>query len=207
MRFHLILLILTSIWTLCPDGVLLAENSDPVDTQIVMERANNLKIMLDRLLVDSNHSSIQKVIREGGESSEPLIAEALRLKSNGEQLLAEEKYMEAAIALQSALDHVFQAIRSEYDEDESTDALEFRLAEYVEVNDTFISAALRVVNGEPNKEASGLLEMAKDTRSKADMQTAKGDLEAALENLNRSTEMAQQAIMSVRNGKVIERRQ
>jgi len=166
-----------------------------------------LKSILDRLLVDSNHSSIQKVIKEGGEASEPLIAEALRLKSSGEQLLAEEKYMEAAIALQSALDHVFQAIRSEHDEDEPADALGFRLAENVEINDTFISAALRVVNGEPNKEASGLLDMAKDVRSKADMQIANGDVAAALKNLKQSTQMAQQAIMSVRNGMVIERGQ
>ncbi len=207
MRYYLILLLLTSIWTLTPDSILLAEDDDPVDTKIVIERAKNLKTMLDHLLVDSNHSSIQKVINEGGESSEPLIAEALRLKSSGERLLTEKKYLEAAIALQSALDHVFQAIRSEHDENEPADALEFRLAESVEINDTFISAALRVVNGEPSKEASGLLEMAKDVRSKADMQIANGDVVAALDNLKQSTEMAQQAIMSVRNGKVIERRQ
>ena len=207
MRNFLIPFRLTSIWILTPDAVVLAENADQADAQVVMERANNLKSILDRLLVDSNHSSIQKVIKEGGEASEPLIAEALRLKSSGEQLLAEEKYMEAAIALQSALDHVFQAIRSEHDEDEPADALGFRLAENVEINDTFISAALRVVNGEPNKEASGLLDMAKDVRSKADMQIANGDVAAALKNLKQSTQMAQQAIMSVRNGMVIERGQ
>ncbi len=207
MRTYLITLFLTSIWILTPVSTLLAQDDDPVDIQIVMERANNLKTMLDRLLVDSNHSSIQKVIKEGGDSSEPLIAEAIRLKSNGEQLLAEEEYMQAAIELQSALDHVFQAIRSEDSQHEPADALEFRLAEYVEINDTFISAAQRVVNDEPNNEASGLLELAKDVRGKADLQSANGDLAAAVESLQRSTQMAQQAIMSVRNGKVIERRQ
>jgi len=123
MRFYITALFLTLIWMLSPDTQLYAENTDPVDTQVVMERANNLKNILDRLLVDSNHSSIQKVIKEGGESSEPLIAEALRLKSSGEQLLLDKEYMQAAIALQSALDHVFKAIRSEHIQDDSADGI------------------------------------------------------------------------------------
>jgi hypothetical protein len=207
MRNQLIPLLLTSIWILSPGSILLAQDNDPVDTQAVMERANNLKDILDRLLVDSNDSSIQKVIREGGESSEPLIAEALRLKSSGEQLLAEKQYMKAAITLQSALDHVFQAIRAEDNKDESADALNVRLAEKITVNDTFLSAASRVVTGEPNKEASDLLAMAKEARSRADTDSGNGDLEAALEELEQSTRLAQQAIMSVRNGMVIERPQ
>ena len=207
MRNRLIPLLLTSIWILSPDSILLAQNNDPVDAQVVMERANNLKNILDRLLVDSNRSSIQKVIRQGGESSEPLIEEALRLKSSGEKLLAEKEYMKAAITLQSALDHVFQAIRSEDNKDEPADALNVRLAEKITVNDTFISAASRVVTGEPNKDASDLLAMAKEARSRADTKTGKGDLEAALEELEQSTRLAQQAIMSVRNGTVIERGQ
>lgn len=207
MRNYLIPLLLTSIWILSPDSILLAQDNDPADTQVVMERANNLKIMLDHLLVDSNHSSIQKVITEGGESSEPLIAEALRLKSSGEQLLAEKEYMKAAIALQSALDHVFQAIRSEHINEVPTDELNVRLAENIIVNDTFISAGSRVVTGEPNKDALDLLAMAKEARSSADTKSANGDLEAALEELEHSTHLAQQAIMSVRNGMVIERAQ
>jgi len=207
MRNYLIPLLLTSIWILAPDAVLLAQDNDQVDTQVVMERANNLKNMLDRLLVDSNHSSIQKVITEGGKSSEPLIAEALRLKSSGEQLLAEKEYMEAAITLQSALDHVFQAIRSEHIDEVPASVLNVRLSDDIIVNDTFISAASRVVTGEPNKDALDLLAMAKEARSNADTKSGDGDIEAALEELEHSTHLAQQAIMSVRNGMVIERAQ
>ena len=207
MRNYLIPLLLTSIWILAPDAVLLAQDNDQVDTQVVMERANNLKNMLDRLLVDSNHSSIQKVITEGGKSSEPLIAEALRLKSSGEQLLAEKEYMEAAITLQSALDHVFQAIRSEHIDEVPASVLNVRLSDDIIVNDTFISAASRVVTGEPNKDALDLLAMAKEARSNADTKSGDGDIEAALEELEHSTHLAQQAIMSVRNGMVIERGQ
>ena len=195
------------MWILSPDAIVLAQDNDPVDTQIVMERANNLKSMLDNLLVDSNHSSIQKVINQGGESSEPLIAEALRLKSSGEQLLAEKEYMQAAITLQSALDHVFQAIRSEHVDEVPVSVLNVRLADDIIVNDTFISAASRVVTGDPNKDALDLLAMANEARSKADKESANGDLEAALVELENSTQLAQQAIMSVRNGMVIERGQ
>jgi len=207
MRNYLVLLLLTSIWILSPDSILLARNNDPADTQFVIERANNLKNMLDRLLVDSNHSSIQKAIKQGGESSKPLIAEALRLKSGGEQLLADKEYVKAAIMLQSALDHVFQAIRSEHNGAKAADTIDARLAENITVNDTFISAALRVVTGESNQDALELLAMAKEARNRADTKTGKGNLEAALEELEKSTRLAQQAIMSVRNGMVIERQQ
>lgn len=207
MRNYLILLLLTSILLLSPDTVLFAQDHDSADTQIVMKRANNLKNLLDHLLVDSNHSSIQKVITQGGESSELLIAEALRLKSSGEQLLAEKDYMKAAIALQSALDHVFQAIRSEHVDDVPVDELNIRIAENITVNDTFMSAASRVVNSDPNKNAVELLAMAKEARSIADTKSDNGDLEAALEELEHSTHLAQQAIKSVRNGMVIEREQ
>ena len=207
MRNYLIPVLLSSMWILSPDPIALAQDNDPVDTQIVMERANNLKSMLDNLLVESNHSSIQKVIKQGGESSEPLIAEALRLKSSGEQLLAEKEYLQAAITLQSALDHVFQAIRSEDNTGEPADALDGRLEENITVNDTFIEAASRVVTGEPNKEALDLLAMAKEARNRADTKSGKGDMEAAVEELEQSTQLAQRAIMSVRNGMVIERGQ
>ena len=207
MRNYLIPVLLSSMWILSPDAIVLAQDNDPVDTQIVMERANNLKNMLDSLLVDSNHSSIQKVIKQGGESSEPLIAEALRLKSSGEQLLAEKEYMQAAITLQSALDHVFQAIRSEHNDEVPASVLNVRLADDIIVNDTFISAASRVVTGDPNKDALDLLAKAKEARSRADKESATGDLETALVELEKSTQLAQQAIMSVRNGMVIERGQ
>lgn len=207
MQNYLIPLLLSSIWILSPDSILLAQDDDPVDSQAVMERANNLKNMLDRLLVDSNHSSIQKFITQGGESSEPLIAEALRLKSSGEQLLADKEYLQAAITLQSALDHVFQAIRSEHIDEVPLDDLSVRLAENITVNDTFMSAASRVVAGDPNKDALDLLAMSKEARGNADTKSGDGDLEAALEELEHSTHLAQQAIMSVRNGMVIERAQ
>ena len=207
MQNYLIPLLLSSIWILSPDSILLAQDDDPVDSQAVMERANNLKNMLDRLLVDSNHSSIQKFITQGGESSEPLIAEALRLKSSGEQLLADKEYLQAAITLQSALDHVFQAIRSEHIDEVPMDDLRVRLAENITVNDTFMSAASRVVAGDPNKDALDLLAMSKEARGNADTKSGDGDLEAALEELEHSTHLAQQAIMSVRNGMVIERAQ
>ena len=207
MQNYLIPLLLSSIWILSPDSILLAQDDYPVDSQAVMERANNLKNMLDRLLVDSNHSSIQKFITQGGESSEPLIAEALRLKSSGEQLLADKEYLQAAITLQSALDHVFQAIRSEHIDEVPMDDLSVRLAENITVNDTFMSAASRVVAGDPNKDALDLLAMSKEARGNADTKSGDGDLEAALEELEHSTHLAQQAIMSVRNGMVIERAQ
>jgi len=207
MRNFLIPFLLTSIWILSPDAVVLAENTEQVDTQVIMERANTLKGILDRLLVDSNHSSIQKVIKEGGESSEPLITEALRLKSAGEQLLLDEEYLQAAVALQSALDHIFQAIRSEEHEYGAADAMNARLAESITVNNTFIEAALRVVTGVENQEATDLLARAKEARKTADIKSGEGDLEAAVEGLEQSTHMAQQAIRSVRNGMVIERGQ
>jgi len=207
MRNFLIPFLLTSIWVLSPDAVVLAENTEQVDTQVIMERANTLKGILDRLLVDSNHSSIQKVIKEGGESSEPLITEALRLKSAGEQLLLDEEYLQAAVALQSALDHIFHAIRSEEHEYGAADAMNARLAESITVNNTFIEAALRVVTGVENQEATDLLARAKEARKTADIKSGEGDLEAAVEGLEQSTHMAQQAIRSVRNGMVIERGQ
>ena len=207
MRNYLIPLLLTSIWILSPDSVLFAQDNVSADAQVVMERAITLKNILDRLLVESNHSSIQKVIAQGGESSDPLIAEALRLKSSGEQSLAKKEYLEAAITLQSALDHIFQAIRSEDHKDESADAFNVRLAEKITVNDTFISAASRVVTGEPNEDALDLLAMAKEARNRADTKSGKGDMEAAVEELEQSTQLAQRAIMSVRNGMVIERGQ
>jgi len=203
----LLLLLLTSAFVFLPDSILLAEGNGASDTQAVAERANNLKNILDRLLAQSNHSSIQKVINEGGDSSDPLIAEAMQLKASGEQLLDEQEYLKAAMTLQAALDRVFQAIRSHENYDASEAALEARITEAKAANDTFIAAATRVVNGDPEMNAGEYLTMAREARDEADSVAAKGDLEAALEELNKSTDLAQQAIMSVRNGMVIERGQ
>ena len=69
------------------------------------------------------------------------------------------------------------------------------------------SAAARVVNGEPNGKAVDSLAEAREARSRADASVASGDAEAALQELENSTQLAQQAIMSVRDGKVIKRGQ
>jgi hypothetical protein len=68
-------------------------------------------------------------------------------------------------------------------------------------------AATRVVNGESNGRAVEFLAEAKEVRGRADASVANGDAEAALQELEDSTQLAQQAIMSVRDGKVIERGQ
>ena len=207
MHKYLFLFFVTITWVLSPNPTVLAEETEAADTQAVIARAQNLKNILDRLLTQSNHSSIQKVINEGGDTSDPLIAEALQLKASGEQLLEEQDYLKAAMTLQAALDRVFLAIRSDEDYDASAAALDARLTEARAANDTFISAATRVVNGDPKKNAGEYLAMAVDAREEADSVAANGDLESALEELNRSTDLAQQAIMAVRNGKVIERGQ
>jgi len=148
MRNYLILLLLTGLLGLSPSTTLLAQDSQMPDTQAVIEKANNLKNLLDKLLDQSNHSSIQKALNEGGEASGPLIEEAMRLKASGEQYLAEEDYLQAAMTLQAALDQVFQAIRSNGGADQASKHTEARMAEAIAANDTFISAASRVVNGE-----------------------------------------------------------
>jgi len=207
MRYYILLLLLTGLIGLSPGPTLLAQDSQAPDTQAVIERANHLKNLLDRLLTQPNHSSIQKALNEGGESSDPCIQEALRLKSSGEQYLAEEDYLKAAMTLQAALDQVFQAIRSKDDAGEHGQDSSASLTEAIAANDTFISAATRVVNGEPNGKAVDLLALAQEARAKADASAASGDSEAALQELENSTQLAQRAIMSVRNGMVIERGQ
>jgi hypothetical protein len=63
------------------------------------------------------------------------------------------------------------------------------------------------VNGEPNGKAVELLAEASEVRGRADTSIAGGDVDTALQELEESTQLAQQAIMSVREGKVIERGQ
>lgn len=207
MRKQLMLLLMTGLLCVSPGPMLLAQDGEASDTQAVVERANNLKNLLDRLLAQSNHSSIQKLLHEGGDSSDPLVAEALRLKASGEQYLAEENYLKAAMTLQSALDHVFQAIRSQHAFPENGKDSNTRLQEAIATNDTFIAAATRVVNGQPKGEAVELLASARDARAQADASVADGDTDTALTKVENSTQLAQQAIRSVRNGMVIERGQ
>ena len=207
MRNYLLLLLLTSLLGLAPGSAPLAQDNQAADTEAVIERANHLKGLLDKLLTQSNHSSIQKTLTNGSHDNDPLIEEALRLKAEGEDALAEGDHLRAAMLLQAALDKVFQAIRSDDEEDGQEARLNARLADAIAANDTFITAATRVVNGEPNGKAVDLLAEAREVRGRADASVAKGDAEAALQELDDSTQLAQQAIMSVRDGKVIERGQ
>jgi len=207
MRNYLLLLLLTGLLGLAPGPTLLAQDKQAADTEAVIERANHLNGLLDKLLTQSNHSSIQKTLTNGSHDNDPLIEEALRLKAEGEDALAEGDHLRAAMLLQAALDKVFQAIRSDDEEDGQEARLNARLADAIAANDTFITAATRVVNGEPNGKAVDLLAEAREVRGRADASVAKGDAEAALQELDDSTQLAQQAIMSVRDGKVIERGQ
>jgi tetratricopeptide (TPR) repeat protein len=200
-------MLLACTWILLPCPLLFAQDSYSSDAQVVVERATHLKNLLDRLLEQSNHSSIQKAFNEGGEASDPLIAEALRLKASGEQYLAEEDYLKAAMTLQAALDSVFQAIRSGEGHEEAESEWNRRLAEAKASNQTFVSAATRLVEGEPNGQATDFLASALRAGAAAESIAADGDLENAIEEFEKSTHLAQQDIMSVRNGKVIERGQ
>lgn len=186
---------------------LFAAEDAPTDTQAVMERAVHLNELLDRLLEQSNHSSIHKAINDDGAANGSLIDEALRLKSSGEQALADGKYLEAAMLLQAALDHVFQAVRAENGGGGGGAELAGRLQDAISANDTFLAAAARVVESEENAEARELLGLAEQARAKADADAGSGDIAAALDGMEASTQFAQQAIMSARNGKVIERGQ
>lgn len=207
MRKYLPLFFLACYWSLSPGTMIYAQQDQVTDMQSVIERGNHLKTLLDQLLSESNHSSIHKAIDQGGEEADPLIQEALRLKADGEQLLAQEEYVKAAMALQSALDMVFQAVRSERDSSDAEEGSSTQLIEAKSINDTFITAATRVVDGERNDEALQLLVAARDARAVAEKGEAEGDLRAALRELERSTQLAQKAIMSVRNGMVIQRGQ
>lgn len=207
MRNYLPLLLLTGLLGLAPGQTLLAQDNEATDTEAVVERANNLKGLLDKLLEQSNHSSIQKTLTNGSHDNDPLIEEALRLKAEGEDALAEGDHMRAAMTLQAAMDKVFQAIRSDDENDGEEARLKARLADAIATNDTFILAATRVVNGEPNGKAVDFLAQAREARTRADASVANSDTEAALQELEDSTHLAQQAIVSVRDGKVIERGQ
>ena len=207
MRKCLVFIMLITLFGSFAASEALAQDKPAADSEAVIERANHLQGLLDKLLTESNHSSIQKTLTNGSHDNDPLIEEALLLKAQGEEALAEGDHLRAAMTLQAALDKVFQAIRSDDETDGEEARLNARLAEAIAANDTFIAAASRVVNGEPNGDAFELLTQAKDVRGRADTIVADGNTEAALEALAESTQLAQQAIMSVRDGKVIERGQ
>lgn len=201
------LLVLICCYCFVAGPVLAAQAEPPTEAQAVMDKANDLNNLLDRLLDPSNNSSIQATIHEYGDSSDPLIAEAMRLKAQGEAYLESEDYINAATTLQAALDHVFKAIRSHHDQDDDRAKLQGQLSHATTANDTFMSTASRIVGGEPNDEAVGLLELAMGARARADQNASDGDEAAALRDMEESTDLAQQAIKSARDGKVIERNQ
>lgn len=206
MRKYFFPLLMILLITLSSGPSVMARDIDRSETQAVIERAHHLKDLLDKLLSESNHSSIQETLHNGSNSGDPQLEEALRLKSSGEQFLEDEEYMKAAVTLQAALDQVFEAVRAQDNGADSADASSARLTEAITANDTFISAATRVVNGDPDSKALELLESAREARAKADASADSGDTDTALQELEISTQLAQQAIMTVRNGKVIERR-
>lgn len=189
---------------LYPASGICEQQEKPVAAKAVMDKANHLKSLLDDLLSDSNSSSIQKAIKSGDGQIKPLIDKARELKSRGEAALKEKNYLEAANHLQSSLEYVIQAIREQKSETEEPQ--KSKLEDKLKANESFISAATRVVKQESNAEATRLLEMAKDARIRAEADSKEGRNEEALAKLENSTRLAQQAIMLVRQGKVIERK-
>lgn len=207
MRKYLMFVICFAVLGLSPTTAVLAQDSPAEDSEAVIERANHLKGLLDKLLTQSNHSSIQRTLTNGSHDNDPLIEEALELKAEGENALAEGDHLRAAMTLQAALDKVFQAIRSD-DETAGEEArLNARLSEAVAANDAFLSAATRVLNGEPDSGAALHLQEAREARARADASISAGDTEVALQELDASSRHAQDAIRTVRDGKVIERGQ
>jgi hypothetical protein len=207
MKFLYPILILTALLCLHPEHTSVAQEAQPADAEAVMERAVRLKNLLDQLLSDSNHSSIHKALSDSSGTGDPMVEEALRLKASGEQMLADQDYLHAAMTLQSALDKFFQVIRSKDDGSTAEQFANGRLAQAIAANDTFLAAATRVVDGDPNGQGADLLAQARQSRELADTRAEAGDSAAALENVEQSTRLAQEAIMSVRNGMVIERAQ
>lgn len=207
MRIYTVLIIFFALLGLSLAPPALAQDGAAENSEAVIERANHLKELLDKLLTQSNHSSIQKTLTNGSHDNDPLIEEALELKAKGESALEEGDHLRAAMTLQASLDKVFQAIRTD-DESEGEEArLKARLSEAVAANDAFLSAATRVLNGEPDSDAAVHLEEAREARAMADASVAAGDSEIALEQLNASSRHAQDAIRKVRDGQVIERGQ
>lgn len=207
MRKFLMFVTCFAVIGLSPAMAVLAQDSPAADSEAVIERANHLKGLLDKLLTQSNHSSIQRTLTNGSHDNDPLIEEALELKAEGESALAEGDHLRAAMTLQAALDKVFQAIRSDDETDGEEARLTARLSEAVAANDAFLSAATRVLNREPDNGAALHLQEAREARARADASVAAGETEAALQELDESSRHAQDAIRTVRDGKIIERGQ
>ena len=205
MRKYIVFIMFFALLGLSLSPPTLAQDGSAESSEAVIERANHLRELLDKLLTQSNHSSIQRTLTNGSHDNDPLIEEALELKSEGENALADGDHLRAAMTLQAALDRVFQAIRSDGETDGEEARLSARLSEAIAANDAFLSAATRVLNGEPDNAAAMYLEKARAARESADASVAAGNTEEAIEELNSSSRHAQDAIRTVRDGKVIER--
>lgn len=205
MRRYLFFFILFALPGLSLSPELLAQAEPAASSEAVIERANHLKDLLDKLLTQSNHSSIQRTLTNGSHDNDPLIEEALQLKAEGESALAAGDHLRAAMALQTALDKVFQAIRSDDQSEGEAARLSARLSEALAANDAFLSAATRVLDGNDEGAAALHLEKAQAARVSADASVAAGNTEVALQELNASSRHAQDAIRIIRDGQVIER--
>lgn len=206
MQKYLIFMMIFALLGLSPARDVLAQDVAAEESEAVIERATRLKGLLDKLLTQSNHSSIQKTLTNGSHDNDPLIEDALALKAEGEAALTEGDHLRAAMTLQAALDKVFQAIRSDDETDGEEARLNARLSDAIAANDAFLSAATRVLAGEPDSNAALLLDDARGARARADASVTAGDAAAALQELEASSRHAQDAIRSIRDGDVIERR-
>ena len=205
MRGFIVPLLFALACILNPAVSIAAQQEKPVDNNEIANKAKHLKSLLDDLLSNPNSSSIQKAIKNGDAQAKPLLDKALELKSRGEALLNEKNYLEAAVHFQSSLQYVMQAIRTQTSETENPPTIKAKLDEKLKTNESFIAAATSIVMQESNGDAIKLLKMAKEARIKAEAESKQGRGEAALAELENSTRLAQQAIMLVRQGKVMER--
>lgn len=175
----------------------------------VIEKASYLKNLINNLLLTPNASSIQETIKNThDEKVMSLINKAMEAKASGEKLFNDKKYFEALVDFQTSLECILQAIRESKSPDEEEQKTKAGAEEKLKSNEYFISTAARILNeNEGNTTEPGkLLEMAKAARAKAEAKMNEGKTQEALEELENSTSLAKRAIISVRNGKVIERK-
>ena len=205
MQKYLFYIMIFSLLGLTPVRDVLAQDVVAEESEAVIERATRLKGLLDKLLTQSNNSSIQKTLTNGSHDNDPLIEDALALKAEGEAALKKGDHLRAAMTLQAALDKVFQAIRSDDETDGEEARTNARLSDAIAANDAFLSAATRVLASEPDSNAALHLDDARKARARADASVAAGDAAAALLELDASSRHAQDAIRSIRDGDVIER--
>ena len=189
-----------------PGGGVDAQQPEPITPQEVMERASYLKNVLEHLLAGPNFSSIRKVMDNGDPQTKALVEKALESRALGESALEQKNHLEAVVNFQASIEYVFEAIRgADHPAVEEREKSAARLARMLEANQTFIAAAARVVEQEPNDEAAQLLQSAKEGRARAEAKAQQGDNDAAVAELAISTDLAKRAISSVRGGQVIER--